>query len=92
MAPALQAEIAGQWGASDVKQLTGREAEIVRYVAAGLRNAEVAQRLTISEATVKSHLNNIFQKLDLRDRVELALYAVKHGLVISPGHSAAKDQ
>src|SRR5437588_1977578 len=53
MAPALQAEITGQWGASDVKQLTGREAEIVRYVAAGLRNAEVAQRLSITEATVK---------------------------------------
>jgi two-component system, NarL family, nitrate/nitrite response regulator NarL len=61
--------------------LTDRESEIVRYVADGLRNAEVAQRLSISESTVKSHLNNIFQKLGLRDRVELTHYAIRAGLV-----------
>ena len=48
-----------------------RETEIVRHVTNGLRNAEIARRLAISEATVKSHLNNIFDKLALRDRVEL---------------------
>jgi DNA-binding NarL/FixJ family response regulator len=61
--------------------LTRREREIVAYVARGLRNAEVADRLSITEVTVKSHVNNVFHKLGLRDRVELALYAVRVGLV-----------
>jgi DNA-binding NarL/FixJ family response regulator len=55
--------------------------EIVRFVAIGLRNAEVGERLAISESTVKTHLNNIFQKLTVRDRLELAHYAIKTGLV-----------
>ena len=61
--------------------LTPREREIVRYVALGLRNAEVASKLSISEVTVKSHLNNIFQKLHLRGRTALALYAIRVGLI-----------
>src|SRR6202008_2593632 len=71
MPPVVQLEIANQWEAARTNRLTARENEIIRYVATGLRNAEVAERLSISEATVKSHLNNIFQKLGLRDRVEL---------------------
>ncbi len=86
MPPTLQAEVAAQWGASNSKQLTSREADIVRLVATGLRNAEIAQRLSITEATVKTHLNNIFEKLELRDRVELTVYALRHGL------AAAQDQ
>lgn len=66
--------------------LTPRELEVVRHVALGLRNAEVARKLFISEQTVKAHLNNIFQKIGVRDRVELALYAVRMG-VITPGES-----
>lgn len=81
MPPALQAEIATQWNSPPSKLLTSREAEIVRHVAVGLRNAEIAQRLAISEATVKTHLNNIFDKLKLRDRVQLTVYALRHGLV-----------
>jgi DNA-binding NarL/FixJ family response regulator len=81
MTPTLRREIVGQWGAVDTKQLTAREAEIVRHVARGLRNAEIAERLSITEATVKTHLNNIFEKLGLRDRVELAVYALRHGMV-----------
>jgi DNA-binding NarL/FixJ family response regulator len=50
-------------------------------VALGLRNAEVAQLLGITEVTVKTHLNNVFQKLGFRDRVELALYAVRTGII-----------
>jgi DNA-binding NarL/FixJ family response regulator len=84
MPPALQAEVASQWSSSSSRSLTGREAEIVGHVAGGLRNAEIAQRLAISEATVKTHLNNIFDKLALRDRVELAVYALRHGLVRTP--------
>ena len=62
--------------------LTSRELEIVRHVARGLRNLEVAKRLAISENTVKTHLSSIFNKLELRDRVELALYAIRHRLVM----------
>jgi DNA-binding NarL/FixJ family response regulator len=85
MPPELQTEITAQWIAPAEKQLTSREAEIVRYVATGLRNAEVAEKLSISENTVKTHLNNIFHKLGLRDRVEVALYAIRHGWITSRG-------
>ena len=78
--PTVQAEIAAQWRAPADKLLTDREFEIVRFVASGMRNAEVGEKLEISEATVKTHLNNIFHKLGLRDRVELTLYAIRHGL------------
>jgi two-component system nitrate/nitrite response regulator NarL len=60
---------------------TGREREVIRYVALGLRNAEVAGQLGISSETVKKHLRNVFQKLQVRDRVELAHYALRQGLV-----------
>jgi DNA-binding NarL/FixJ family response regulator len=79
--PMVQTEIAAQWRAPTDKLLTGREFEIISFVATGLRNAEVGEKLSISEATVKTHLNNIFHKLALRDRVELTLYAIRHGLV-----------
>jgi len=82
----MQAEIAAQWSEPESKQLTTREAEIVRSVALGLRNAEIAERLSIAESTVKTHLNNVFQKLALRDRVEVALYALRHGLVPVQDH------
>ena len=81
MPPALQAEVASQWSSSASTLLSNRETEIVRQVANGLRNAEIAQRLSITEATVKTHLNNIFDKLKLRDRVELTVYALRSGLV-----------
>lgn len=78
---ALQAELAAQWRKAPAVHLTLREAEIVRYVALGMRNAEVANRCSISEGTVKTHLNNIFQKLGIRDRVELTRYAFRTGLL-----------
>jgi len=81
MPAVLQAEVAAQWGASGSKQLTSRESEIVRLLATGLRNAEIAERLQVAESTIKTHLYNIFEKLQLRDRVELAVYALRHGLV-----------
>jgi DNA-binding NarL/FixJ family response regulator len=82
--PALQAEVAAQLRSPSSKQLSNRETEIIRCVAAGLRNAEVAEHLSIGESTVKTHLNNIFQKLGIRDRVELALYAHRVGLAETP--------
>lgn len=60
--------------------LTDREMEIVRLVASGCKNKEVGATLTISERTVKTHLTNIFQKLGVRDRVALVMYALRHGL------------
>ena len=79
--PALQAEITTRLREPAGVFLTRREREIVRHVALGLRNAEVAERLHVTEGTVKTHLNNIFQKLGLRDRVELALYAVRMEII-----------
>ncbi len=80
MPPTVQAALAVREN-SRTRQLTARESELVRLVAIGMRNAEVAERLSITESTVKTHLNNIFQKLDLRDRVELTHYAIRTGLV-----------
>jgi DNA-binding NarL/FixJ family response regulator len=80
MPPALQSALTAQWGGSVEQKLTAREHEIVRYVARGMRNGEVATVLGITEGTVKSHLNNIFSKLKIRDRIGLALYAWQAGL------------
>src|SRR5439155_1347819 len=60
--------------------LTERELEIVRLVASGYKNKEVGNALAISERTVKTHLTNIFQKLGVRDRVGLVMFALRHGL------------
>jgi len=56
--------------------LTVRESEIVGLVISGCRNREISERLKISEKTVKAHLSNIFAKLGVRDRLELAIYAL----------------
>lgn len=80
MPPALQTEFA-KTDTPGAKSLTAREADIVRLVGSGMRNIEVAQRLSITESTVKTHLNNIFQKLGVRDRLELTHYAIRTGLV-----------
>ncbi len=77
--PVLQAELAAQSASIEARRLTSRESEIMRHVATGLRNAEIAERLSVTEGTIKTHLNNIFQKLGVRDRVELALYALREG-------------
>jgi DNA-binding NarL/FixJ family response regulator len=61
--------------------LTPREIEIVKHVAGGLRNIEIAKRLFISEGTVKMHLHNIYQKLDLDNRTKLTRYAQDKNLV-----------
>lgn len=78
MPPEVQTHFAQEGAVAS--QLTVREAEIVCSVASGMRNAEVARRLSITESTVKTHLNNIFQKLGLRDRLELTHYAIRTGL------------
>jgi DNA-binding NarL/FixJ family response regulator len=60
--------------------LTDRELEIVRLVAAGKKNKEVADLLAISERTVRTNLTSVFQKLGVRDRIGLVMYALRHGL------------
>jgi two-component system nitrate/nitrite response regulator NarL len=60
--------------------LSTREREIVTLVAQGFKNKEMAERMFISEQTVKNHLHNIFDKLGVSDRLELALYAIHHNL------------
>lgn len=63
------------------RRLSIREKEVVRLVAGGLRNRIIAERLAIGEGTVKVHLHNIFEKLDVGSRVELLNYAREHGLL-----------
>lgn len=60
--------------------LTGRERDVMREIATGANNAEIAAALFISEATVKTHLGNILTKLDLRDRAAAIVYAHTHGV------------
>ena len=61
--------------------LSDREKEVVQLVSQGFRNREIGEKLFISEQTVKNHLHNIFDKLGVSDRLELALYAIHHKLV-----------
>lgn len=78
----------GQWPFSEMervvegpKPISGRELEIIRLVATGATNYQIAQELTISVNTVKVHLKNIFAKLGIQSRTEVALYAVQQGWV-----------
>ena len=73
----------GTTAATVAGRLSEREAGVVRLVAEGLSNAEIAARLYLSEATVKSHIARILARLDLRDRVQIAVYAYEHGIVRS---------
>jgi two-component system NarL family response regulator len=84
--PALQNAVVAGLREPAVERISVREREIIRHVALGQRNAEVARRLFISEETVKKHLNTIFHKLGVRDRVQLTLYAIQSGLVTGFEH------
>jgi DNA-binding NarL/FixJ family response regulator len=79
--PSLQARLTDLAQQPDRSRLTPREHEVVRLVAMGCKNADIARRLFISEETVKAHLSRVFGKLGVHDRVELALYALRNGIV-----------
>jgi DNA-binding NarL/FixJ family response regulator len=64
-----------------VDDLTPRESEVLKLIASGLNNRQIAGELTLSEKTVKNHINNIFSKLHVYDRSQAILYAIREGLV-----------
>jgi DNA-binding NarL/FixJ family response regulator len=70
--------------AEKIARLTNREREVVALIGEGLKNKDIADRLFISETTVRHHLTSIFDKIGVSDRVELLIYAYRHGLANPP--------
>lgn len=87
LGPAVAEKVLRQFAALPGKQtplvddLTSRETEILELIAGGQSNKEIAETLTLSEKTVKNHINNIFSKLHVCDRTQAMLYAIRQGLV-----------
>jgi DNA-binding NarL/FixJ family response regulator len=79
--PAIQHHVVSAMSApAPPDDLTPREAEVLSLIAEGLTNAEIAERLVVSTATVKSHVNHIFAKIGARDRAQAVVYAFANGL------------
>ncbi|WP_332662804.1 response regulator transcription factor [Aeromicrobium sp.] len=66
---------------AELDALTPREIEVLELIGTGLSNAEIAERLTLSEGTIKTHISHVFAKLHLRDRAAAVVFAFDHGLV-----------
>jgi DNA-binding NarL/FixJ family response regulator len=67
-----------------IAKLTEREREVIRLIGEGIKNRQIAERMYISEATVRHHLTSVFAKLGVADRFELVIYAFQHGLAKLP--------
>jgi len=67
-----------------IAKLTEREREVIRLIGEGIKNRQIAERMFISEATVRHHLTSVFAKLGVTDRFELVIYAFQHGLAKLP--------
>jgi DNA-binding NarL/FixJ family response regulator len=67
-----------------IESLTDREREVIGLIGEGLKNKQVGERLFISETTVTHHLSSVFSKLEVSDRLELIIYAFRHGLAKMP--------
>lgn len=91
----LTPALSQQWGDKGLPEstdgLSGREREVLTLVSAGATNKEIAQELTVTENTVKVHLRNILDKLDLRNRQQLAAYAVREGFVEESGEASEEE-
>ena len=76
---------------ADNTELTARETEILALIAEGKSNKEIAAELFISVNTVKVHVSNIFQKIEVSSRTEATLYAIENGVVSAPGQSIVSE-
>jgi DNA-binding NarL/FixJ family response regulator len=82
LSPAVAGRLMGQVRSPAQDQLSGRELEVLRLVAAGFTNRETAQKLFISEATVKTHLLHVYAKLEVRDRASAVAAGYQRGLLV----------
>jgi DNA-binding NarL/FixJ family response regulator len=71
-------------GPTNIAGLTERELDLLRLVAQGLSNKEIASNLELAESTVKNRLSVLFEKLEVKDRTQAAIYAMSHGLIAQP--------
>jgi DNA-binding NarL/FixJ family response regulator len=89
LSPSVTKRVIGQFARSaqrsprpdEIAELTERERDVLRLIAQGLSNGEIGERLFISEATVKTHVTHVLQKLGLRDRVQAVVFAYESGFV-----------
>jgi DNA-binding NarL/FixJ family response regulator len=82
LTPMLNASLASRANIDDkLNELTRREIEVLKLIAEGLFNKEIASRLEISERTVKNHVSNIFKKIEVSDRTQAAVFAIKNNLI-----------
>ena len=82
LTPVLNAGLASKVEIDEkLNELTRREVEVLKLIAEGLFNKEIASKLDISERTVKNHVSNIFKKIDVSDRTQAAVFAIKNNLV-----------